>query len=113
MTRWSVSVLAIVVLAPANLFADERSVAASVVSTDWPRWRGPNADGVADDRQLPLEWSQMENVRWSVKLPGWGTSSPVVYRDRVFVTSQAQDKGKKSLVLLCLRRDDGKELWRQ
>src|SRR6478672_9039518 len=77
---------------------------------DWPRWRGPNADGVADGRNLPSQWSQTENVRWSAKLPGWGTSSPVVYGDRLFVTSQVEQGGKKSLLTLCFDRDTGKEL---
>ena len=63
--------------------------------TDWPRWRGPNADGVADGRNLPVRWSKTENIRWSVKLPGWGTSSPVVYGNRVFVTSHAGLPGWK------------------
>jgi outer membrane protein assembly factor BamB len=80
--------------------------------TDWPRWRGPNADGVADGRNLPVRWSQTENVLWSVKLPGWGTSSPVVYGDRVFVTSQVTAAGKKALLTLCFNRSDGKERWR-
>src|SRR5262245_27393280 len=80
--------------------------------TDWPRWRGPNADGVADGRNLPVRWSQTENVLWSVKLLGWGTSSPVVYGDRVFVTSEVAAGGKKSLLTLCLDRSDGKEQWR-
>lgn len=79
-------------------------------ATDWPRWRGPNADGVAEGGTLPTRWSRTENVRWSVKLPGWGTSSPVVYGDRVFVTSHIKDK--KSLLTLCFDRQTGKELWR-
>jgi outer membrane protein assembly factor BamB len=79
-------------------------------STDWPRWRGRNADGVADGRKLPIRWSKTENIRWSVNLPGWGTSSPVVYGNRVFVTSHLKDK--KSLLTLCFDRKDGKELWR-
>jgi hypothetical protein len=79
-------------------------------STDWPCWRGSKADGVAEGRKLPICWSQAENVRWSVKLPGWGTSSPVVYGDRVFVTSHWKEK--KSLLTLCFDRKDGKELWR-
>jgi outer membrane protein assembly factor BamB len=79
-------------------------------ATDWPRWRGPNADGVADGRNVPTRWSQTENVRWSVKLPGWGTSSPVVYGGRVFVTSHLKDK--KSLLTLCFDRNSGRELWR-
>ncbi len=80
--------------------------------TDWPAWRGPNADSVADDRHLPLRWSTTENVRWSVNLPGWGTSSPVVYGKRLFVTSQTEVDGKKSLLVLCYGRDNGQELWR-
>jgi outer membrane protein assembly factor BamB len=81
-------------------------------SNDWPRWRGPNADGVADGRKLPLRWSRTENIRWSAKLPGWGTSSPVVYGRRVFVTTQVQEGGKKTLLTLCFDRGNGKELWR-
>ena len=80
---------------------------------NWPCWRGPNRDSVADGRSLPIRWSQTENVRWSVKLPGWGTSSPVVYRGRAFVTSQQEQGGKKSLLTLCYDRKSGKELWRQ
>ncbi len=79
-------------------------------SADWPCWRGPNADGVADGRNLPIHWSQTENIVWSVKLPGWGTSSPVVYGNRVFITSHR--KAERSLLTLCLERRDGKELWR-
>jgi outer membrane protein assembly factor BamB len=88
------------------------SAFAAEPATDWPRWRGPLADGVADGRNLPIRWSPTENVRWSVKLPGWGTSSPVVFGNRVFVTSQVEQDGKKSLLTLCLDRKDGKELWR-
>src|SRR5438874_7593521 len=90
--------------------ADESGPA--VTSTDWPRWRGPNADGVAESRNLPVKWSKTENVLWSAELPGWGTSSPVVYGDRVFVTSQVTEGGKKSLLTLCFDRKSGRELWR-
>jgi hypothetical protein len=86
--------------------------ASATRNADWPRWRGPNADGVADGQNLPTQWSQTENVRWSVKLPGWGTSSPAIYGDRLFVTSQVEQGGKKSLLTLCVHRDTGKELWR-
>lgn len=94
---------ALLLLGSSSAFAQEPSA-------DWPRWRGPNADGVADGRKLPIRWSKSENIRWSVKLPGWGTSSPVVYIDRVFVTTHLKDK--KSLLTLCFDRKDGKELWR-
>jgi hypothetical protein len=75
----------------------------SASTSDWPRWRGPSADGVADGQSLPLKWSLTENIRWSVKLPGWGTSSPVVWRGRLFVTTQTEEGGKKSLLTLCFR----------
>lgn len=83
-----------------------------LVAQDWPRWRGPRADSVADAADPPVRWSRTENVLWSVKLPGWGTSSPVIYGDRLFITTQVDEGGKKSLWTLCLHRDTGKELWR-
>lgn len=81
-------------------------------SVDWPQWRGPNANNVADGRTLPIRWSQTENIRWSAELPGWGTSSPVVFGDRVFVTSHLKDGNQKSVLTFCFDRKDGKELWR-
>lgn len=77
---------------------------------DWPRWRGPKADGVADGHQLPVNWSQTKNILWSAELPGWGNSSPVVYQDRVFVTTHVKEP--KSLLTFCFDKNTGKELWR-
>ena len=94
------------------LFLLARSSPGAEPPTDWPRWRGPNADGVAEGRELPIEWSKKANILWSAELPGWGTSSPVVYGDRVFVTSQAKNGDKKSLLTLGFDRSTGKELWR-
>ncbi len=90
----------------------QSSTTAAEPSTDWPRWRGPTADGVADGRSLPVKWTTTENIQWAVTLPGWGTSSPVVYDERVFVTSQVIVGGKKSLLTLGLDRRTGQELWR-
>ena len=81
-------------------------------ATTWPHWRGPNADGVARGSTIPSRWSPTENVRWSAKLPGWGTSSPVLYRDRLFLTSEVEAGGRKSLLTLCFDRRTGRELWR-
>ncbi len=105
----------IFVIALACLFYAQSLPAAelkSLKSTDWPQWRGPNANGVADGRSLSIRWSTTENIIWSAKLPGWGTSSPVVFGDHVFVTSEVEDQGKKSLLTLCFDRTTGKELWR-
>jgi outer membrane protein assembly factor BamB len=81
-------------------------------SAGWPHWRGQSADGIADGMDLPLNWSPSENHLWSVKLPGWGTSSPVVYGNRVVVTSETKDGGKHALLTLCFDLETGKELWR-
>ncbi len=80
--------------------------------SNWPHWRGPKADGIADEMDLPLQWSRTENHLWTVALPGWGTSSPVVYNNRVVVTSEVEIGGKHELLTLCFDLESGKELWR-
>ncbi len=57
----------------------------------WPQWRGPRATGVAPASDPPASWSENENVRWKVALPGDGSASPVVWGDRVFVLSAVPD----------------------
>jgi outer membrane protein assembly factor BamB len=54
---------------------------------EWPRFRGPDGGGVADGSTLPQNWSTTTNVAWSIDVPGRGWSSPIVWRDRVFLTS--------------------------
>src|SRR5512147_3008890 len=53
---------------------------------DWPYWRGPNADGMAIG-DAPLKWSDTENVRWKIEIPGLGNSSPVIWGDQIFLTT--------------------------
>ncbi len=62
-------------------------LAATLAQDQWPQFRGPDASGVAEDAQLPERWSQTENVAWKTDIPGLGWSSPVVWGDRIFVTS--------------------------
>ena len=76
---------------------------------DWPAFRGPDGNGVAQEDKVPLRWSPDKNVRWKVSLPGPGNSSPIVSRGHVFVTC-AEDQGKKRN-LYCFDRRTGKELW--
>jgi len=67
-------------------------LAIAVVSTayaeNWPNWRGPYAAGVTGETGLPVRWSDTENIAWKAKFRGLGISSPIVWGDRVFVTSQ-------------------------
>lgn len=75
---------------------------------NWPQWRGAKWDGISQEQNLPTTWSQTENVAWRVKLPGPGGATPVVWGDRIFVTSvEGSD-----LVLLGISTS-GKELWKQ
>lgn len=65
-------------------------------SNDWPHWRGPTTTGVAALPPLPSAWSATENVAWQAQLQGAGVSSPIVFGNRVFVTSQAGDGRRRS-----------------
>ncbi|HET8676209.1 MAG TPA: PQQ-binding-like beta-propeller repeat protein [Blastocatellia bacterium] len=56
-------------------------------SDNWPQFRGPKSMGVADDPKLPDTWSATENVSWKTEIPGVGWSSPVVWNNKIFVTS--------------------------
>ena len=78
-----------------------------VAADNWPQWRGPTDDGISKETNLPTEWSETKNVAWKLPLPGMGGSTPVVWGDRIFLTSE----DGKDLVLLCVSTD-GKELWK-
>ena len=60
---------------------------AAAPGENWAQFRGPGARGVAEGKGLPDRWSATENVAWKVDLPGRGWSSPVVWGDRVFLTT--------------------------
>jgi outer membrane protein assembly factor BamB len=82
--------------------------ASSSRAENWPQWRGAKLDGISHEKNLPVEWSQTENVAWRLALPGQAGSTPVVWGDRIFLTSA----DGSDLILLCVGTD-GKEQWRQ
>jgi outer membrane protein assembly factor BamB len=55
---------------------------------NWPQWRGPMSDGISSEAGLPDHWSATENITWKVPLAGLGASSPIVWGDKIIVTSQ-------------------------
>ena len=101
---------------------------------NWHHWRGPNADGSAPKADPPTKWDATTNIKWKAPLPGRGSSTPVVWGDRVFVMT-AIDTGRKAkpdelpkpdpgfatkttapthfyqFVVLCFDRGTGKKLW--
>ncbi len=91
-------------IAPALLFA----ALASAEPPDWPRFRGPNATGIASDAEPPIEFGPEQNIAWKTALPP-GVSSPVLAGDRIYLTA-AEDE---DLITLALDRTTGEILWRQ
>src|SRR5262245_53664789 len=79
---------------------------ALAAGANWPRFRGPNGTGVADDKDVPVQWAA-QDVLWKAPLAGGGPSSPIVWGNRVFV--QAATPSQRMLV--CLDADKGKVVW--
>jgi outer membrane protein assembly factor BamB len=104
---------------------------------DWSRWRGPNNDGMARG-DVPLEWSETKNIAWKATIPGRGHSSPVIWGNKLFLTTaapirqaaqadqQSSSQGRSgrggagggaglgsdySFRLMCFDRNSGKLLW--
>lgn len=106
------------------------------IEDNWHQWRGPMATGYSPQGDPPTKWSKDENVKWVVDLPGKGSSTPVVWGDKIFVAS-AVDTGIKAdpkdmpkvdpkfdtktaapdtyyeFILQCFRKSDGKLLWQK
>ena len=84
---------------------------AELAAKDWPWWRGPNRDGIANpDQNPPITFSETENVRWVADVPGRGHGSPIVFGERVYLAA-ADDDIQKQWVL-CYDRATGKPIWR-
>ena len=78
------------------------------LAENWPQWRGPRFDGTSSASNLPTTWSRNENVLWRMEMPGPAASTPVVWGDRIFVTSTKI--GNDDLLVVALDRW-GKLLW--
>jgi len=85
----TISVGLLIVLGSVDVYGDSGS-------DYWPTWRGPDATGVAPKGNPPLTWSENKNIKWKVKVPGQGISSPVIWGDRIFFLT-AIETDKKGL----------------
>ncbi|MDZ4850735.1 MAG: PQQ-binding-like beta-propeller repeat protein [Pirellulaceae bacterium] len=108
------------------------------MADNWGHWRGATGNGVAVNAQPPTEWSSSKNIKWKVEVPGRGSSSPIIWNDRVFVTTavptvassaipgkasrggsprvKSGDSGSLpnlAFKVLCFNRQDGKLIWEQ
>lgn len=88
--------------------------------SNWPCFRGPNRLGVSNDQDLPLTWSDGENIVWKCELPGPGTSSPITWNQHVYLTcysgyglSESSPGNVDNLTrhLVCIDRDSGRIAW--
>ncbi len=75
----------------------------------WPRFRGPNGQGVSTQTGLPTQWTAEENIAWKTEIPGHGWSSPIVWDDHVFLTSTTEEG--KDCHVIAVDRKTGKILW--
>ncbi len=99
---------------------------------NWPGWRGPGSLGVSSEKGIPAQWDLSKNVKYKVEVPGLGHSSPIIWGDRIFITTAVNtdpalenwqkgffsgerkpDASEISWKLLCFDRDTGKLLWEQ
>jgi outer membrane protein assembly factor BamB len=101
---------------------------------NWPQWRGLDGSRISKATNLPTTWSLTENIVWKTPLPSWSAGTPIIWGDRVFVTSPTEagtaaaaasdsgprrrggygggrDPGGPKLLLICISRRDGKPLW--
>lgn len=79
-------------------------------SSDWPWWRGPNRNGLADENQKPpRRWSETENVIWKSPVPGRGHGSPTVIGQQIILATADEDNDEQSVI--CFDRDSGKKVW--
>jgi outer membrane protein assembly factor BamB len=80
-----------------------------VYADNWPQWRGPSLNGVSTEKNLPQKWSTEENIAWKLSLPAWSGSTPIIWRDRIFLNVADAD----SLYLWSIDRAKGTVQWKQ
>jgi outer membrane protein assembly factor BamB len=114
------------------------SFATTASAGNWPQWRGPDGSGISNEKNLPSEWSPTKNVKWKTPIEGRSHSSPIVWGNRVFLTTSIEGEAvpgakavkhvlegdkeflhpdsvgadrKHTFKVLCIDRDTGKILW--
>ena len=106
---------------PTALFSLALTLATSSAADpahQWGHWRGPTGNGTSTTADPPVHWNEKKNVKWKVAIPGKGSSSPVVWKDKIFVTSAVGPAGeagnprsRQKFTLFCVDRENGNVLW--
>ena len=85
--------------------------AGTLLSANWPAWRGPNGDGVSAEKNLPIKWSPTQNIAWKLALPQWSGATPVIWGDMIFLNVAESDGD--ALSLWAVNRSKGEVLWKK
>ena len=120
-------------------FAALSFLAGKASAGNWPQWRGPDGSGISTEKNLPSEWSPTKNIKWKTPIDGRAHSSPIVWGNRVFLTTAIEGaevpgakavqhkidgkdfvhpdslgaNRKQTFKVICLDRDSGKILWQE
>ena len=94
----TVHVIAIVLFSITIAYAD-----------NWPQWRGPSLNGVSTEKNLPAKWTTEENIAWKLAMPERSGSTPIIWRDRIFLNVAEGD----DLYLWCVDRTKATMLWKK
>jgi outer membrane protein assembly factor BamB len=81
-----------------------------VLADNWPQWRGPDGTGVSEEKDLPVVWHEGRGIDWKTPLQAWGTSTPAIWGDAIFVTSHTDNN---ELLLVKLNKKSGEIVWTQ
>jgi hypothetical protein len=96
---------------PARLICLLPLAASLACAENWPCWRGPRNDGTSLEQNVPIQWSATNNIVWKKAVPGEGHSSPIIWGDRLFLTTAVKETQER--LLLSFDRRTGDLLWQQ
>jgi outer membrane protein assembly factor BamB len=85
------------------------SATAHALADNWPQWRGPQLNGTSSETNLPIRWSKSEGMAWTLPLPAWSGSTPIIWGDRLFLNVADGPQ----VFLWCVDRDTGRVVWRR
>jgi len=82
---------------------------------NWPTWRGPDSTGAARSANPPVKWSETENIKWKVEVPGHGLSTPVIWADKIFFLTayESGSSGAYKFDFVCMDRNTGNIIWQK
>jgi outer membrane protein assembly factor BamB len=88
------------------------AVVATLTADNWPQWRGPELNGVSQEKGLPIKWSPSANIAWKLPLPSRSGATPIIWNDSIFLNVALQE-ATGDLELWCVNRNSGEVVWKK